>query len=182
MIAFIFMSILGYIHYKNIKKYELRLYIISVVLSIAIPLININLLDDFAIAFFLVVMYAGAFSRKQEIGKRLRSIRKEYSIIGFIFASCHGIYYIYGDNIELIGLISLIMAIPLTYTSFIFVRKRMSNKLWKRVQKLAYIMYIGMFVHMIVLEEYAYILVFLPYLILKIVYEAKSLKQNILKN
>ncbi|MGD9605688.1 MAG: hypothetical protein AB7V00_06045 [Bacilli bacterium] len=182
MIVGLVVGVLGYFLSPKIKKHELVAYIIATSLSIILLFTNsMKLLAELGMGFFIVVMYAGAFNNRSLIGKRLRSIRKEYSIIGFIFGFSHSAYYILDKDVEIVGLITLVLMIPLTITSFISVRKKMVNKSWKLLHKLSYFVYFGLFLHVILLEQYPYIIAFGLYLILKIVYLWKKFRYNKVK-
>ena len=50
-----------------------------------------------------------------------------------------------------ITLCLLAMLIPLFITSFKVVRRKMSGKTWKKIQRMAYLFFIGIYVHIMVL-------------------------------
>jgi DMSO/TMAO reductase YedYZ heme-binding membrane subunit len=43
--------------------------------------------------------------------------------------------------------------VPLTFISFKVIRKEMSSKDWFQIQKIAYVIYITLFVHLLVVSE-----------------------------
>lgn len=111
------------------------------------------------VAFYLVVMFAGAFDRRNEHVKTLLSIRSELSIIGGILVAAHCVRVAYmpilafsdewgliwGDAalpmlvaVGVIGPALLACFLIPWVTSFRCVRSRMSHKRWKGYQKLAY--------------------------------------------
>jgi uncharacterized protein with FMN-binding domain len=100
-------------------------------------------------------MFVGAFKRDSKISKRLRSIRKEYSIIGFILLIPHFIIYlnnfINGDYPwEWYGIFAMIIMIPLFTTSFNIFKKKINMKNWKKLQRLSYIVYALIFIHLMI--------------------------------
>lgn len=111
------------------------------------------------VSFYLVVMFVGAFDRTPLV-KRVLSVRSELSIIGGILVMGH-LVRVFGflamsftpqwgqiwghPAAELMFAAAVLVGLPLTatfvvpwITSFPFVRARMSAKMWKRTQKLAY--------------------------------------------
>ena len=111
------------------------------------------------VAFYLVVMFAGALKRTDPRVKVLLSIRSELSIIGGIVVAAHCVRVIYlpilafSDEWGLIWgsaapvmLLAMGVVGPLLLacfllpwiTSFKCVRRSMSHETWKKIQKLAY--------------------------------------------
>ncbi len=132
---------------------------------------------ELGLSFFLIVMYAGAFPRASKISRKLRSVRKEYSILGFVGLLPHFILYLqdfllgYYDW-EWFGLIAAIIMIPLFITSFSKIKKQMDIKQWFKLQKLSYIVYGLLFVHLMLTgsleHQIAYLVVFSLYFSLKV--------------
>jgi DMSO/TMAO reductase YedYZ heme-binding membrane subunit len=179
MILGLLLGIVAVFAAKYIRKYEWASYILALALAITLFVVdNQHLLAEFAIGFFLVVMYAGVFTSKSKVGKGLRGVRKQYAIMGTVFGLIHGLYYIFDGQLEWAGIISLVAILPLTYTSFIFARKRMTNKSWKLLHKLSYVVYAGLFAHMMLLGEYPYALAFGIYFIMKEFYEFRKVRYN----
>lgn len=127
-------------------------------------------------SFFVVVMFAGAFKKQTKLSKRLRSVRKEYSILGFIFLLPHFLVYllefINGEYPwELFGVIGAVIMIPLFITSFGFIKKKMNIKKWKKLQKWAYLVYVLIFIHLIIVaspeHQISYVIIFGLYTVLK---------------
>ncbi len=119
-------------------------------------------------AFYLLILIM--FSRplrdifpKIKILRKIVSIRKELWIIIWCFAFAHSIWYfvyskapfsiIINSNIWTIDsfmtwwFIAFFVAIPLTFTSNIFSMIKMWWKNWKRLQYLAYVMFIATIFH-----------------------------------
>jgi DMSO/TMAO reductase YedYZ heme-binding membrane subunit/uncharacterized protein with FMN-binding domain len=128
------------------------------------------------LAFFIVVMFAGSFPKQSTLSKRLRSVRKEYSIFGFITLLPHtilyGLMFIDGSySIEWFGVISFLIMIPLFLMSFHFIKRKMKIKTWMNIQKLAYFVYLLIFIHLLLIGEsdhiYIYIILFTTYSFLK---------------
>lgn len=106
-------------------------------------------------ALFVIVMYTGALDDRFWLYKRLMKIRKELSIMGSYLLLGHCIIYIVQYRpwigwLFLTGLAALIVLIPLFVTSFVRIRKSMSRKGWKKLQRYAYLFYFLTYVHMVV--------------------------------
>jgi DMSO/TMAO reductase YedYZ heme-binding membrane subunit len=104
-------------------------------------------------------MYAGAFVQGGYLAKKFMPVRAQLSILGGILAIGHGIAL--GQNFLknldfsvgfLISLLLLIVMVPLFITSFLFIRKKMKPKTWKRLQQMAYLFYFLTFAHILVFE------------------------------
>ena len=118
------------------------------------------------LALFVVVMYIGLFPQHSKVGRWLRPIRAELSIIACLLMVGHVAIYIgsyfprlfNGSTLDLNILASFIVALVLFFlllllgfTSFQFVKKRMDHKAWKSVQKLAYVFFILIYVHLMLI-------------------------------
>lgn len=151
-----------------------------------------------ATGFWAVVMWAGALSRGKQFGRMLLSVRGQLSIIAALLTLSHavsrGTMYIQmllrprfsPDAVFLTTcltvLLLLVIMLPLTVLSFKHVRRRVAPKKWKRIQRLAYLFYGLIYVHVLVLylppalrciREYvialiAYTIVWLIYLIARL--------------
>ena len=125
-----------------------------------------------SIAFFILVMFAGALNKKLKVTKKLMSIRAENAIMGSILIM--PLYFIY----LVVGVLAFILMIPLFITSFKKIRMKMKFSNWKRLQRKAYIFYLLAYVHIVVvllngktidfLKLITYTVIFLAYLILKL--------------
>lgn len=163
---------------RFIKKYFNILFGVITILSIISYFINdlYHIINTgfVGFAFFTVVMFQSAFKKGSNFYKKTLSIRKEYSIFGFIFLLPHVLIFLIGENqiLEWNGIISFIIMIPLFVTSFIVIRKKMSVIQWKKLHLISYIAYILMFAHVIFVSEdisrLIYIIVIGLYLFLKI--------------
>ncbi|HKL47982.1 MAG TPA: ferric reductase-like transmembrane domain-containing protein, partial [Candidatus Izemoplasmatales bacterium] len=121
--------------------------------------------------------------QKSKLRIKLMQVRMEYSILGFIIITSHGVYQLIeyineSISIPIIGIIAYAIMIPLFITSFKIIRKKMTPKNWLNLQKLAYLVYIGLFIHLIINAEMPnlaiYIIGFIIYVVLKVLYESKK--------
>jgi len=159
-------------------------------------------------AFWAVVMWAGALPNGSAPIKKLMPVRGELSITAAILTLSHiityGLQYISnflkgrtGSDFVITSIVCIIMVlimIPLTVMSFKTIRKKMNAKTWKKIQRLAYIFYVFIYIHIIVLfvpkaqkgrEGYflsvlVYSLVFIGYAVMRIrkAYIAKKKPEN----
>lgn len=122
----------------------------------------------FSTAIFAVVMFTGAFRQGSPAIKKLMPIRRELSIIASILTLGHNfsagqIYFVllFTEPSKLTGnqlfaaicsLIMLGIMIPLFVTSFPGIRRKMSAKSWKRLQRSAYVFYGLIYVHVLLLN------------------------------
>ena len=121
-------------------------------------------------AFWAVVMWAGAMPNGTFAIKKLMPIRGELSITAAILTLSHvvtyGIQYVSdivrdrtgtGDAFRdfvitvAVCLVMVLIMVPLTVMSFKTIRRKMNAKTWKRIQRLAYVFYGLIFVHVMVL-------------------------------
>jgi len=146
-----------------IKK-ETASYVISLVISLGLYFLGLEVQGTTALesfiptGLFVVVMYTGLLSSKH----KLRSIRRQLSIIAFILIVPHVLIYLLdflkvlftSVNIltlvgSLIGLLLVIIMIPLFVTSFIKVRKNMKTASWKKLHRFSYLAYLLIYVHIV---------------------------------
>lgn len=164
------------------KKYSIYLYLLFLTLSIVAyifidkPIFLVFKMGYLSFAFFYVVMLVGALPKKQPM-KKENVVRRDYSIIGFFTIIPHVLYNIFnvtiGTNGPIVfGLIAFISMIPLFITSFPFIRKKMKESSWVKLQKLAYLTYATLFIHLVIhstgINLIMYIVLFAIYVILKI--------------
>ena len=118
-------------------------------------------------AFWALVMWTGALPGGSRAGKRLLAARGELSIFAAVLTLCHAVLRLIlyvrqllrprfsPDGAFLmtcvIVLLLLLIMLPLTVLSFKAVRRRMGAKRWKRIQRLAYLFYGLIYVHVLVL-------------------------------
>ena len=155
---------------------------------------------NFSIAFFVLVMFAGALNAKWSITKKLLSIRAESAILGSILILPHAIMYLVRFIVKLInnkpisalyiiylivGVIAFIIMIPLFITSLKKFRSKMKYIEWKKLQRLAYPFYFLTYMHIVlallndnevdILKLSVYSVLFISYFILKLI---KTHKKN----
>ena len=118
-------------------------------------------------ALFVIVMYAGVFAPGSFGAKAFMPIRAQLSIIACILTFGHNIAYgktyfkmLFTDSGEMqtgtliaavCSLVLIVIMLPLFITSFKAVRKKMSGKSWKKLQRLAYVFYFLLFAHVMLL-------------------------------
>ena len=157
-------------------------------------------------ALFSIVMWIGALNRKNPVVKKLFSIRGEMSIIACILTLSHNIYFgiiffpmLFTSPGSMstthfiaicITLVLIALMIPLMVTSFITIRKKMKFASWKKLQRLAYVFYMLIYVHVMlmfvpkismdssyILNIAVYSVVFLGYAICRVI-KAVSVKNG----
>lgn len=163
---------------KYIKKYFTVFCILVIAFSIFAyfnKYVEGNILSGYTgFAFFVVVMFQSAFKKGSLLYKKTLSVRKEYSILGFIFVLPHGLLFLIGEYqfLEWNGIISAVIMIPLFITSFVLIRKKMNPEHWLKLHLLSYAVYILVFAHIIMVatdqHKIVYLVLLLLYLILKI--------------
>jgi len=183
MLVVIFVSLIflfSFLFPRIIHRYHYVLYAIAAIIALisALDYSNIITLGYLPLSFMIVVMYTGVLD-KGKIRKHLAMVRAENAIIGMILLAPHGIGYIeyyleYSSLIDspvpLLGIASLSIAIPLFITSFPFIRKRFNYKEWKQIHLLAYVFYILVFIHLLLINNsrlMIYLIIFGVYIVLK---------------
>lgn len=166
---------------KALKKHPILFYSGAGIITIVLALIPFDGVPDFvnnyilalfrrgslATAIFIIVMYTGALKNGSALMKRLIVIRGELSIMASIMILCHNIFFgkIYFVRLftsaltmpvtqflsAIASLLMLVIMIPLTIMSFPKVRKKMKPKLWKRLQRFAYVFYALIYIHIFLL-------------------------------
>jgi DMSO/TMAO reductase YedYZ heme-binding membrane subunit len=189
-------SVLAYKFPKIIRKYDRVIYIAILLLAILafvlqqVPIFKPINQGYIGLSLFYIVMITGALPKKSKLRIQFSKVRKEFSIIGFILVTPHGLKYLLqflnGEiDIPIYGIIVFVLMIPLFITSFSFIRKKITYSNWKKLQSLSYLIYLGLFIHMIntsnTIEKInfiLYIVLFTTYFILKIIFEIKRRKSN----
>ncbi|KFZ26672.1 MAG: Sulfoxide reductase heme-binding subunit YedZ [Candidatus Izimaplasma bacterium HR2] len=188
MIVVIFVALLTLLAvYKGkwVRNQNLKLYIGATVLAIIAFLLEdkVKIFEPFVqgflgLSFFYIVMMTGALKKKSKLRIKFAGIRREYSILGFIFITPHAlkyfVEYLNGEiALEWWGVATYLVMLPLFITSFMVIRKKMSRNAWVYLQKLAYVSYITLFIHLILNASntpnlVVYLLLFVPYISMKI--------------
>ncbi len=197
---------------KALKKYSGIYYGMAVVLGVATALIPTEvyplwlktIVTDYfnrgtiATAFFVLVMVAILMPKKSYFQRLLMSTRGETAIIASLLILSHNIAYgktyflrlftdhtsmqVYEIAAAVLSLLMIALLIPLTITSFKCVRKKMPAKKWKKLQRLSYLFYAMIYVHVAVIysprinagdwnylrDFYIYTAVFAGYAILRV--------------
>ncbi len=121
---------------------------------------------ELSLALFVVVMFLGALPKPATLYQWLKPIRAELSIIAWLLALGHMAVYlasyvprlanggavnanVAGGFVFAVVLLALLMILGIT--SFQVVKKRMRTETWKRVQKLAYLFFMLVYVHVLTL-------------------------------
>lgn len=166
---------------KIIKKHSYILYGICAVISIAIAFIDTKIFPEFvntyiiglfsrgafATSLWIVVMWTGALKNGSALIKKLMPIRGELSIMAAILTLGHNISFgkVYFVRLfsapqsmspihlaaAIMSLAMLLIMIPLTIMSFPKIRKKMNGKLWKKIQRTAYVFYSLIYLHVMTL-------------------------------
>jgi DMSO/TMAO reductase YedYZ heme-binding membrane subunit len=119
--------------------------------------------NTLAMGLFTLVMFAGAFDEGTAIRRILLGLRAELSIIASLLSIGHVVMYgqsYLGQLLAvgkampalrlsaiLIALVLVVLLVPLAVTSVKRLRAKMSQRAWKRLQRLAYPFYLLIFVH-----------------------------------
>lgn len=193
LLTAIISTILSFFLYRQIHEYKIILYIFFGLLAFIVHESgNIITLGFVPYGLFLVVMFTGALD-KGITRKRLSMVRAEYAIIGTILLLPHAIGYIeiYLDEMFpkvpplyfFIGLLAFVMIIPLFVTSFQNVRRKLKYKQWKRLHQAAYLSYLLIFIHLLLLnnERFIYYLaIVVIYVLIKVpsFYRIKNKKKT----
>ena len=156
--------------------------------------------STFSTAIFVIVMYTGAFKKGGKLIKFLMPIRAELSIIASILTLAHNISFgrehffnlfnaphLMTTNMKAAAGVSIILItvmIPLFITSFPQVRKLMKPKLWKNIQRFAYLFYAFIYFHVMLIMiplalsgDITYIINVLVYNIVFITYAIMRIKK-----
>ena len=187
LISLVIAVIVAFCLDKPLKKHPVLFYAAAAVLTVVTIIIeqsNVTISNSFVkdfvlgvftrgalgVAFWAVVMWAGALPNGTFAIKKIMPIRGELSITAAILTLSHvityGIQYI-SDIIRdrtgsgeafrsfvitsAVCLVMVLIMIPLTIMSFKTIRKKMNPKTWKKIQRAAYIFYGFIFVHVMVL-------------------------------
>ena len=182
---------------KFIRKHNVKIYIVFTVVSVLMFILQTKafatpFIQGFlGLSFYYLVMVTGALKKGSTLKIKLTGVRREFSILGFITILPHATKYLlewlYGDiEFPIFGVIGFVLMIPLFITSFQSIRKHMTQKSWKRLQSVAYVIYILLFVHLIInytekINLILYLVLFVSYFVMKITFEIKKLKEKQMK-
>lgn len=118
-------------------------------------------------ALFVLVMVAGAFPNGSAGAKRLMPIRGQLSILACILTLAHNIAYgktyfkmlffepgrlpLTQQLASVCSIVMIVIMLPLFVTSFPAVRRKMDGKRWKKLQRFAYLFYVLLCAHILLL-------------------------------
>ena len=220
--SLIFAAGLSLIFTKQIKKYYWLFYSLAILLAastfgfellrlisnkklygIVADIEKASIKGILSIAFFFLVMVAGALNTKWNLTRKMYSIRAELAIIASILMLPHGFIYIIRFIMSvnksgiralpitylsyiIVGIIGFIIMIPLFITSFKSIRRKMSAIKWKKIQKWAYAFYFLGYAHIFIIlvnkksidwtKLSTYTILFGAYTVMKIIKVIKSKK------
>ncbi len=198
MIIVIFVALLTLLAVKKgkwVRNHNVKLYIGAVVLALVAFLLEdkVKFFEPFVqgflgLSFFYIVMLTGALKKKSTLRIKYAGIRREYSILGFIFMTPHALKYFleFLDGeipLDWWGVAIYLIMLPLFITSFMVIRKKMSRNAWVNLQKFAYISYIIILIHIILNASntpnlVVYLLLFVPYIVMKLIREITEIKNK----
>ena len=171
----------AYLCKKPLKQHPYIFYAGAAVISIIVAAVDFRNVPEFVntyiiglfsrgafgTALWAVVMWTGAFPNGSKPIKAFMPIRGELSIFAAILTLGHNIGYgktyfvrLFTDasrmsaeqlTASFLTIAMLIIMIPLTVMSFPQIRKKMNAKLWKKIQRTAYLFYGMMYLHVMVL-------------------------------
>ncbi len=119
-----------------------------------------------SLALFTIVMFIGVFQKDSKVSSALRPIRAELSILACILSLGHVYLYMNAFVPRFLSMISgnvwliaffftvvalLILLLVLGITSFSTVKRRMNTAFWVKLQKLAYVFFGLIYLHLIVI-------------------------------
>jgi DMSO/TMAO reductase YedYZ heme-binding membrane subunit len=181
LITLVVVSLVVFACSTLIKKYTFIFYALAVILDgvyifyrffaaydpLIFSLLQVMQKGLIAYALFAIVMFIGVFDESSKLRKRLYPIRGELSLVGFLFALGHIAGYLTSYLTTLIrdsGILppSVMVSITVSFTSFIlllilgittfnFVRSAMKPDRWKKIQRLSYVFFGLIYVHLMLM-------------------------------
>lgn len=152
--AFIFFAII-HVWGRFIHKHASIILWIVFILSVSSVFIDIPVLSEYiesghgSLGLFMLIIVAGILPKKSVFYKDLLLVRGHIAVMGFILLLPHGLerLSLALAGYQTSGLIAMLTMIPLTITSFMFIRKKMKPIHWKRLHKLSYVAYLLIYIH-----------------------------------
>lgn len=163
----VILALVIYKYGKHIHKNEYRYYgimaflaVIGTVFAVLHQLEVVNVEIPFiyelffqghlTLAFFVIVMYGGAFKNKSKPKITIMKVRREMAILGFLTLIPHAVLLIItalnANNPT--GVIAFTILLPLAVTSWPRLRKKMHAYEWRGFHKWAYLAYASIFAHL----------------------------------
>lgn len=163
-----------------IRKVPWAFYLLAIALDVALILSTgivlprnlriavsyLMLRGGLGVAMFVLVMYIGVFPRSGKISRWFRPIRAELSIIACLLIAGHMCVFLpkylpslftgsiakgtVGASV-IVALCLFVLVLVLGVTSFRFVKRHMTARSWKKLQRLAYAFYALIFVHLVLM-------------------------------
>lgn len=153
---------------SHLHKHETKYYIGMAVLSIIgtvmallnqfgnIDVLGLNVIyplffqGHLTLAFFIIVMYGGAFKKKSKAKITIMKVRREMAILGFLTLIPHAVLLIVTalSAMNPTGVIATTLLLPLFVTSFPKLRKKMHPVEWRGFHRWAYLAYLAIFAHL----------------------------------
>lgn len=161
---------------KPLKKHSTIFYCVSLLLAVAGYFVQTRMISGLlqkliadystsgilSTSLFVLVMYASVFPSENRSSRCFLSLRGELSIAASILSLSHIAYgghqmgkmvgnqrgfFLGGHMAKLAAAFLLLLLIPLFVTSFKGIRKKMSVKLWKKIQRWSYLFYGLLYLH-----------------------------------
>ena len=142
------------------------------------------------LALFVVVMFIGVLNKEKPYAKKLKSVRRELSVIASILLIPHAVMLspvlysvdisgsLLGKSIYITGIIAFLIMIPLFITSFKPAMKQAKSPKWKKLHKLSYIVYFLMYAHVMAVSLFNDTKYYILYSITFILYSALRLVKH----
>lgn len=129
------------------------------------PLLLLTQRCMLALSLFVIVMFIGTLPKESRVGKWLRPIRGELSILACILCTGHILSYIAPYTIRAIScamsgsmlasfvtaMVLVILLAILGTTSLETVKRRMNATSWKKLQRWAYVFFALIFLHLLLM-------------------------------
>ena len=154
-------TVLSY-KWNHIFKHAVLWYLVAFIVSILSILFYDHVVFEYIVrgylgyGIFLVVMMVGVLPNKWTLSRNIKKVRGVLSILGFLFITPHAFLHVFAylDGVNLFGIVAYVLMIPLTIVSFQLVKKELSAKDWNTIQKGAYIIYLALFVHLLMVGDW----------------------------
>ena len=181
LLALLLAVLFSFVCRKALKKHAVLFYIAAAAVSVAVAVwdfhgvpapvqnyvIGLFSRGAFATGLWCVVMWIGALPNGSAMMKALMPVRGELSIFAAILTLGHNFGFGKTYFVRMFtnpgsmkptqltaGILSLVMLaimIPLTILSIPSVRKKMTAKRWKKIQRTAYLFYALIYLHVMIL-------------------------------
>jgi DMSO/TMAO reductase YedYZ heme-binding membrane subunit len=92
--------------------------------------------------------------------------------------SNHAIFYLILGPLEWIGIIVYTLMIVLTVVFFDQIRRKRLERIWKRIQKIVDLIYFRLWLHVIIVGEWVFMILFIIYIAMKIKFVWQKSKQK----